>query len=135
MLPSIAASEKRIHSAAFWIAVLATILYGVIVRNWIATATVPLGAAVSYLNFRWLSASVSAVVLRVRYKKIRYLIAKFLVRVTLVFLLLYVMIRVSSAAVLGFLIGLSVYVLAIMTEAILSLFSLPKSECTKKNFS
>ncbi|HEY2934755.1 MAG TPA: ATP synthase subunit I [Acidobacteriota bacterium] len=129
------AAEKRIHSTALGMALAGAIIYGLVVQNWIAVASVLLGAAVSWVNFRWLSASVSAVVLGVRYKKIKYLIAKFLLRLALIFLVLYVMIRVSPAAVLGFIVGLSVYILAIMAEAILSLFSLPKSRCTKKNFS
>lgn len=128
-------SEKRIHRMALWMGILLVIGSFIVSRNWMATVSVLIGTLLAWVNFRWLSAGVTAVVFQARHKKIRYLIAKFFMRVALIMLVLYVMIRTSPAAVLGFLTGLSVYILAVMAEAILSMFSLPKTRCTKKNFS
>jgi hypothetical protein len=73
-----------------------------------------------------MSAGISAVVLPANRKKVKRLVLKFLLRLVLIFVVLYVMIRVSVIGLLGVVIGLSVYVAAMMAEAGISLFSASK---------
>ncbi len=117
-----ARSETRIQRFAFGIAALCVIGYWMLLRTWTAPLSVVLGALLAWLNFRWLSAGVGGVLRPANSRRIKYLIAKFLLRLVLILVVLCVIIRVSLSATGGVLLGLSVYVLAIMTEAVSSLF-------------
>ena len=119
---SMADSERRVHRIALWIGVVLAIAYGGFFRSWMAAASVIIGMALAWVNFRWMSAGITAVIVPANTKKIRSLLVKFLLRLVLIGAVLYAMIRVSRAGVGGVLLGLSMYVLAIMAEAILALF-------------
>jgi hypothetical protein len=119
---STAESERRVYRVALWIGAVLTVAYGSFFRSWMAAASVMIGMALAWVNFRWLSAGVTAVIMPANSKKIKSLLVKFLMRLVLVVAVLYAMIRVSLVGFGGVLLGLSMYVLAIMAEAILALF-------------
>lgn len=123
----IARSEMRIRRAAVWTAAVFVLVSGLLFRVWIIPAFVALGAGLAWLNFRWLAAAVSGVVIPGNPEKIKYLVVKFLLRLVLILAVLYATIRVSFAAMMGLLLGLSVYVLAIMLEAVRALFQTRKT--------
>ncbi|MBI2822430.1 MAG: hypothetical protein HYX74_09410 [Acidobacteria bacterium] len=97
------------------------IAYGGFFQDWLAAASVMIVMALAWVNFRWLGAAIEGILLGSNPKKIKYLVFKFLLRLLLILGILYVMIRVSLVAAGGLLLGLSMYVLAIMVEAVLSL--------------
>ncbi|HEY3132243.1 MAG TPA: ATP synthase subunit I [Acidobacteriota bacterium] len=119
-------SELRIQRFALGIALLCVIGYWILLRNWVAPLSVVLGALLAWLNFRWLSTAIEGVLRPANSRRIKYLIAKFLLRLVLILIVLCVIIRVSLSATGGVLLGLSVYILAIMAEAISSLFQAAK---------
>jgi len=119
-------SETRIQRFALGIAVLCVIGYWMLLRTWVAPISVVLGALLAWLNFRWLSAGIDGILYSANSRRIKYLIAKFLLRLVLILVVLCVIIRVSLSATGGVLLGLSVYILAIMAEAISSLFQTAK---------
>jgi hypothetical protein len=122
----LAHTERRIRRLAIVIASLSVVVYPLLLRNWVSVLAVVLGAALAWLNFHWLSAGVEAMLRPANPKKIKFLVAKFLLRLLLIFAALYAMIRVSLEMAGGLLLGLSVYILAIMAEAFFSVFSSAK---------
>lgn len=121
-----ARSETRIQRFAFGIAALCVVGYWMFLRTWTAPLSVVLGALLAWLNFRWLSAGVEGVLRPANSSGIKYLIAKFLLRLVLIFVVLCVIIRASLSAGGGVLLGLSVYILAITADAVSLLFRTAK---------
>lgn len=123
--PPINRSEQRIDRIAKALVALFVVAYWIVFRTWVAPLSVLAGAAVAWANYRWMSAGVTAAVLGANRKKIKQLVFKFLFRLLLILAVLYVSIRVSFVGLFGVLLGLSIFVMAMMAEAVLSLFSAP----------
>lgn len=118
-----AQSERRIRRTAAAAAAIFTVGYGAIVQTWMAPVSVLLGAGLAWINFGWMAAGVTAIVIPANPKKINKLVFRFLFRLVLILGILYVMIRVSLVAALGVLAGLSIFVVAMMVEAVLLLLT------------
>ncbi|MBI4454496.1 MAG: hypothetical protein HY644_01210 [Acidobacteria bacterium] len=129
----ISRSERRIHRIALAIAAVSIVGYWSLFRFWLAPISVLLGVVLAAINFHWLRAGVEGVILPSNRKKIKWLVFKFLARLVLIFGVLYAMIRVSLVGAGGVLVGLSMYVLAIMAEAVFSLLSSTKNRCRNMN--
>lgn len=127
-------SETEISNAELRIRRNAVVLGAILVlgcaagfRSWIVPSAAALGTLLAWVNFRWLGEGISAVVLPAKTKGIKWLVAKFLLRLVLIGAVLYAIIRVSLAGAMGLVAGLSVYVLSMMLEAVWSLFRAGKT--------
>lgn len=86
--------------------------------------SVLIGGILSVINFHWLAAGVDRVLLGESKAGAPWLIAKYLGRLLLIFLAFFVIIQTSFLSVIGALLGLSVFVLAGMLEAVLMMFKM-----------
>ena len=123
----IAAAEQRIHRVALVLAAAVVLIGALGFRSWAVAGAAALGALLAWINLRWLGEGITAVVLPANTKKIKWLVARYLLRLVLIGSVLYVIIRVSLAGAMGLVAGLSVYVLSMMVEALRSLLRAGKS--------
>ena len=95
---------------------------GLIFYGWSMAVSILIGGALSILNFQWLVSGVDRVIYGDLRKGILSAVLKYVGRLVLILVVLFVMIHTSFLSVLGALLGLSVFVVAGMLEAVLMMF-------------
>ena len=95
---------------------------GVIFSGWGMAASISIGGMISVVNFHWMVAGVDRMIGGDFRKGIRSAVLKYVARLLLIFGIFFAIIHVSFLSILGALLGLSVYVLAGMLEAVLLMF-------------
>lgn len=106
-------------------ALILLLLLGVgsaVVQGGAMALSVLLGGVLGILNFRWMAAGVDQLIYRGSGKGVGVTVAKFLGRLLLIFLAFFAIIHSSFLSLWGALLGLSVFVLAAMLEAVLLMF-------------
>ncbi len=101
-----------------WALTLLLPLVGGLLGGWRFGVSVLLGALLMLLNIRWLTAGVDRVLGRPQPRSDALLAVKFLLRLALILMVLFAMIRFSFLSLTGALLGLSVFVLAGIAEAV-----------------
>ncbi|MBI4446237.1 MAG: ATP synthase subunit I [Acidobacteria bacterium] len=111
---------RRIHRNSL-VLLLVLVLAGAIWKGWGMAVSVLLGGLLAGLNFRWLSKWVDHMVGQAAAKSSSAgVMAKFLGRLLLIFLVFFAIIHISFLSVTGALAGFSVFILAVMWEAVVA---------------
>jgi len=111
---------KRIYRNALFI-LAAMVPAGLIFFGLGAGLSVLLGGLLAVVNFHWMSAGVDRLLKRAETARVTGTVGKYLARLVLIFLTFFAIIHSSFLSVLGVLVGLSIFVLAGMLEAVLLL--------------
>jgi hypothetical protein len=112
---------RRIRRNALLLLVL-FIALGTIFCGWAMGLSILLGGALSFLSMHWLTATVDRLLLNQGTQGIPSALLRYLGRLVLILAVFFAMIHSSFLDVLGTLLGLSVFVLSGMLEAVLLLF-------------
>jgi hypothetical protein len=97
------------------------IVLGTLVYGWAMGLSILLGGALSFLSMHWLTATVDRLLLKQGREGIPSAILRYVGRLVLILAVFFAMIHSSFLDVLGTLLGLSVFVLSGMLEAVLLL--------------
>lgn len=108
---------KSIMAKAWALTVLLP-LVGWVLADWRFALSVLVGALLMVLNIRWMTLGVDRLLGRPSPRSDASVVMLFWLRLVLIFIALFAMIRVSFLSPTGALLGLSVFVLAGMTEAV-----------------
>lgn len=92
-----------------------------IFRSWGAAVSVALGGFLAWLNFRWLKIGVDAILTRQKAPPISSIMTRFLGRLILISVGLFAIIQLSFLSLIGAVLGLSIFVLTGIFEAIYQL--------------
>lgn len=89
--------------------------------SWGGAVSVGLGGLLAWLNFRWLKSGVEAILSTQEAPPPRSVITRFVGRLLLILICLFAMIQLSFLSLIGAVIGLSIFVLSGIFEAICQL--------------
>lgn len=101
---------------------ICSILGGLIAFGWEIAVSVLIGGLLAILNFHWLTTGVDLLLKSGDKRRVGSVVAKYLARLVLIFVALFAIIHFSFLDLLGALVGLSVFVLSGMVEAVILLF-------------
>ena len=112
---------ERLNRHALIIAPM--LVFGGFFWSWQMGVSIAIGALLAWLNFRWMVAGVDRLLAKSssQGKSAGTTMLKYLFRLLLIFIVLFVMIHFSFLSPIGALLGLSIFVLSGMLEAILLL--------------
>ncbi len=110
----------RIYRNAVILLICST-LAGLIIFDWQVAASILLGGLLAFLNLHWLTAGVDLLLKTGDKRRVGPVVAKYLARLVLIFAILFAIIHFSFLSVLGALLGLSVFILSGMVEAVILL--------------